>query len=61
MKHILALGKINTAKEATSTTTTDFFALLSKSSFNKLLEIYRDDFALGGYSSSSTDFSGDML
>ena len=61
IKSILALGKVNIVKEVISTPTKDYFSRLSKSTFNKLLEIYRDDLAIGGYSSFSTDFVGDML
>ena len=61
MKRILALGKVNTVNEVISTTTKEYFLRLPKSTFNRLLEIYRDDLAIGGYSSFTTDFVGDML
>ena len=49
MDMILSRGKINAKSGHSSDMTMDYFSKLSKSTIERLFEVYQHDFALGGY------------
>ena len=50
MKNILSIGKINSAGNFDTTTKTkEYMSHLPKATVNVLIELYQEDFVLGGY------------